>query len=141
MDFNERFLALRDVKRTICQRLAAKYRDITEANSTLGIAEVLQEPRMQPDEEPENRDIVTDEDIAEYKLRIQTRAGPQESNGFDNTIVDRKPVSIESNKPSGLGAHTRPQQLPVSPSSSTELEKVAHAVIDQRMVRGSATGM
>jgi hypothetical protein len=66
MDFNKRFLALRDVKRSVCQRLQEKCRRLAAANAELGIDEELTIPQMQLDEEPERREEVSDNDIVAY---------------------------------------------------------------------------
>ena len=70
MDFNQRFLALRDVKRSVCARLQEKYAKLADVNEQLGIQEQLRVPEMQEDEEPERREEVTDADIAAF-LRTQ----------------------------------------------------------------------
>jgi hypothetical protein len=73
MEFNRQFLALRDVKRTVCQRLQAKYARLSQFNKELGLEDKLVAPHMQQDEEPERRLEVTDEDIAEYLSRKAER--------------------------------------------------------------------
>jgi hypothetical protein len=66
MDYNERFLALRDVKRTVCQALEDKFAALQRINSSLKIDEKVECPTMRPEEEPEKRDVVTDADIEAY---------------------------------------------------------------------------
>jgi hypothetical protein len=134
MDFNERFLALRDVKRTICQRLKAKFQDIREVNAALGADESLQDPVMKPDEEPENKFVVTDDDIAEFMmLRLQKQSGA--GAGLD----DKAPDAQEATSSEGerhiarqFPLHRPPASLRTAPFS--ELQQVACNTVDRRMV-------
>jgi hypothetical protein len=66
MEFNEKFLALRDVKRTLCEELKVKLNKVAALNKKLRIQEDLVVPEMLPGEEPELRDQVTDEEIEAY---------------------------------------------------------------------------
>lgn len=66
MEFNEKFLALRDVKRSLCDELKQKLTKVAALNKKLRIQEDLVFPEMLPGEEPERRDHVTDEEIAAY---------------------------------------------------------------------------
>jgi hypothetical protein len=75
MEFNEQFLAFREVKRTVCQNLQAKYARLADINKELGLEEKLTVPQMQPDEEPERRLEVTDQDIADYLSAVAEREG------------------------------------------------------------------
>lgn len=66
MEFNEKFLALRDVKRSLCDALQQKLVQVKELNKKLGVQEEIVMPQLLPGEEPERRDHVTDEEIAAY---------------------------------------------------------------------------
>lgn len=83
MEFNERFLALRDVKQAVCAELQGKYNDLERLNSQLGINEVVQAPCMQPAEEPERREEVTDDDIAAYIAAQEAAAEAAAANNLD----------------------------------------------------------
>ena len=59
MDFNKRFLALREVKRRVCQQLGDLQGPLKETLSALGRdTAALTDPKLLPDEEPELRDQV-----------------------------------------------------------------------------------
>jgi hypothetical protein len=74
MEYNERFLALRDVKQAVCEELQHKYSELVTLNTQLGLNEAVQAPCMLPAEEPERREEVTDEDIAAYILAQEATA-------------------------------------------------------------------
>ena len=59
MDFNKRFLALREVKRRVCEQLTEVHSRLRQTLTDLGqpTAEVV-DPVLQPDEMPEMRDQV-----------------------------------------------------------------------------------
>lgn len=60
MDFNQRFLALREVKRRVCQQLGDLQGPLKETMSALGKdTAALTDPKLLPDEEPELRDKVS----------------------------------------------------------------------------------
>ena len=60
MDFNKRFLALREVKRRVCQQLGDLQGRLKDTLSALGKdTAALTDPRLLPDEGPELRDQVS----------------------------------------------------------------------------------
>lgn len=63
MAFNEQFLALRDVKRSVVARLRTVYSQLNAISVELGGAEPRALPQMAPEEEPERRDEVSEADI------------------------------------------------------------------------------
>lgn len=83
MEFNERFLALRDVKQAVCAELQHKFTDLARLNTLLGISDVVQPPCMRPSEEPERREEVTDEDINAYIAAQEAAADSAAANNLD----------------------------------------------------------
>lgn len=83
MEFNERFLALRDVKQAVCAELQHKFTDLVRLNTQLGINDVVQPPCMRLSEEPERREEVTDEDIAAYISAQEAAADSAAANNLD----------------------------------------------------------
>ena len=60
MDFNKRFLALREVKKTVCQQVGEVQGRLREALTALGKPTALVvDPVLKPEEVPELRDQVT----------------------------------------------------------------------------------
>lgn len=60
IDFNKRFLALREVKRRVCQQIGDIQSPLKETLTALGKPTTnLTNPRLLPDEEPELRDQVS----------------------------------------------------------------------------------
>ena len=59
MDFNKRFLALREVKKRVCQQIGSIQELLKETLTALGKPTAdLTDPKLLPDEEPELRDQV-----------------------------------------------------------------------------------
>jgi hypothetical protein len=83
MEFNDRFLALRDVKQAVCAELQHKYDELITLNTQLGIPDVVQAPCMLPVEEPERREEVTDEDIAAYIAAQEAASKSAAANNLD----------------------------------------------------------
>lgn len=83
MDYNERFLALRDVKQAVCAELQHKYNELVKLNTQLGINDVVQPPCMRPSEEPERREEVTDEDIKAFISAQEAAAESAAANNLD----------------------------------------------------------
>lgn len=81
MEFNEKFLALRDVKRSLCDELKIKLCKVGELNKQLRIQEDIPIPELLPGEQPELRDHVTDEDIAAYLAEKEAAAESAAGNG------------------------------------------------------------
>ena len=90
MAFNERFLALRDVKRAVVRQLQTKCAQLAAANAELGIDEQIQTPRMTADEEPERRDEVSEDEIKAFiaerdaadAAAAKVAAGDESGGGF-----------------------------------------------------------
>ena len=60
MDFNKRFLALREVKKRVCQQVSEVQSRLREALTALGKSTaVVVDPVLKPEEVPELRDQVT----------------------------------------------------------------------------------
>jgi hypothetical protein len=64
---NQKFLALRDLKRTIIETIKNDNVHLRELNRKLGIEEELFEPELDPNEWPESRDQFTQEDITKFE--------------------------------------------------------------------------
>eukprot|EP00741_Cyanophora_paradoxa_P024459 tig00022075_g23616.t1 len=77
MGFNERFLALRDLKKRICENIAKDNARIREINATLQLREDLFEAQMQPCEFPENRDKYDKETLLRFEKK-QAKAAAKE---------------------------------------------------------------
>ncbi|KAL3160143.1 hypothetical protein ABBQ32_010912 [Trebouxia sp. C0010 RCD-2024] len=75
MDFNKRFLALREVKKRVCHQLAEVQGRLRHALAALGkpTAAVV-DPVLKPEEMPELRDQVSEEELEEY-IAHQRQAG------------------------------------------------------------------
>lgn len=134
MEYNERFLALRDVKRSLCERLRDKYARLAEANAGLGVDDAPQPPRMRPEEEPEKRLNVTDADVDAY-LREQAAAGGTGGDGGARSAgaeagrgegaAEVKGIETPAEAVARMAAST-----PLSP-----LEKAAKTVRERQLVR------
>ena len=66
MGFNKQFLALREVKCSVVARLRTLYSQLNAITEEIGGAAKLPLPQMQPDEEPERREEVSEADIDAY---------------------------------------------------------------------------
>jgi hypothetical protein len=67
MGLNERFLALRDLKRRIVDNITKDNARLRVINATLGIDEELYQPTFDPAEWPENRDVVTKQELLTFE--------------------------------------------------------------------------
>ncbi|GAB5369824.1 hypothetical protein AAMO2058_001439500 [Amorphochlora amoebiformis] len=67
MQYNRKFLAVRDLKKIICERVAKDNVELDAINEYLGIEEETFRPCMRKDEWPEKREQVTDDDLVEYE--------------------------------------------------------------------------
>lgn len=74
MGFNERFLALRDLKKRICSNVAADNDRIREINAEIGESDELFEPQVDDSEWPEKRFEYTDADLETFKVEREKRA-------------------------------------------------------------------
>lgn len=74
MGYNERLLALRDLKRRIIASTLADDDRLREINAALGEPHVPNRPSMHPAESPEDRDRVTEADIDAYQRTLNERA-------------------------------------------------------------------
>mmetsp|Transcript_9196 Transcript_9196/g.18000 ORF Transcript_9196/g.18000 Transcript_9196/m.18000 type:complete len:1645 (+) Transcript_9196:104-5038(+) len=74
MQYNRKFLAMRNLKRTLTNNIKKDNEVVRAINSKLGIEEELWEPTVERDEWPEERDLVTDDDLEEFKRVLAARA-------------------------------------------------------------------
>eukprot|EP00163_Fabomonas_tropica_P003294 TRINITY_DN1277_c0_g1_i2.p1 TRINITY_DN1277_c0_g1~~TRINITY_DN1277_c0_g1_i2.p1 ORF type:complete len:1610 (+),score=529.40 TRINITY_DN1277_c0_g1_i2:771-5600(+) len=82
--FNCRLLDLRSLKKEIIKTIQEDNARIKEINAQLGITDVVFEPTMQPEEQPELRYHVTDSDVSAYakdKARREREARDAKSGG------------------------------------------------------------
>lgn len=136
MDFNERFLALREIKRTVCQQLAAKFCEIAETSAALGIDHARQAPCMQPDEEPERRDEVTEADLADFLRRTADPAAA--GCGAPRGTLDVAAARAGHDAVTGSST-AAPGQAVERVAPTSELEQAAHATLDRRTVWGGGS--
>eukprot|EP00761_Pharyngomonas_kirbyi_P000181 gb/GECH01000181.1/.p1 GENE.gb/GECH01000181.1/~~gb/GECH01000181.1/.p1 ORF type:complete len:935 (+),score=308.26 gb/GECH01000181.1/:1-2805(+) len=81
MDFNERFLALRDLKNRMMIKLNKHYEDIYNIDLQLGIERVKPTPiEFERVEIPEERVVVTEQQLTSYKKVLKQREKQQQSN-------------------------------------------------------------
>merc|ERR1712028_143683 len=75
MNFNRRFLSLRDLKKQIIQQIQSDNRRIDDINSELAESTELWEPTLSDSEWPEKREEVTPADLASYKDKLGLGGG------------------------------------------------------------------
>jgi hypothetical protein len=69
MEFNQRFLALSEVKRQMMKDIGRSNSRILEINGELSLSEPVFEPTLASDENPEARNQVTDDELAVFQVR------------------------------------------------------------------------
>lgn len=84
MRFNERFLALRDLKERVIRYIQRDNVRLLEINKRLGIDDKLWAPEIDPTEFPEHRDLYTAQDLLDFererekeRVRLQQKDRPQ----------------------------------------------------------------
>ncbi|MEW5304835.1 MAG: hypothetical protein WDW36_007418 [Sanguina aurantia] len=136
MAFNTRLLALRDVKRKVISEIGSKVADLIVLNAQLGIDELPMLPVMLPDEIPESREEVSEEDLADMARRQEEEearaAGGGALGGFSSSSTGpggapgtaaKKTAAAAA--PAGAASHGSITVLPSSGST-----KPAPAVVD-----------
>ncbi|KAK3285967.1 hypothetical protein CYMTET_6449 [Cymbomonas tetramitiformis] len=73
MDLNQRFLALRDVKKQMIKDIERSNERILEINTQLGLSEGVFSPHVLPDEYPEKREEISKEQLAEFEVELARR--------------------------------------------------------------------
>lgn len=150
MEFNEKFLALRDVKKSLCTELKQKLTTIGSLNKKLRVEENLVFPELLPGEEPERRDHVTDSEIAAYIA--QKEASAESDAPKDNVLGGFGGAGdMGQSKPAAKGTKDtlKPDGVPKSKQESAEdviariaasypltpLEQAQRTVNERRWVR------
>eukprot|EP01012_Entosiphon_sulcatum_P026263 TRINITY_DN3167_c0_g1_i1.p1 TRINITY_DN3167_c0_g1~~TRINITY_DN3167_c0_g1_i1.p1 ORF type:complete len:1748 (+),score=500.61 TRINITY_DN3167_c0_g1_i1:141-5384(+) len=105
MDFNDRFLALRDLKRRLVENINRDNKRIAEINKQLGREEELYAPAMQPDEQPENRQTADRETLRKFekeqmKARKRQLAIERQKAQFGGDLVAAHPQEGENSSDS-----------------------------------------
>eukprot|EP00002_Diphylleia_rotans_P014287 TRINITY_DN2784_c0_g1_i6.p1 TRINITY_DN2784_c0_g1~~TRINITY_DN2784_c0_g1_i6.p1 ORF type:complete len:1834 (-),score=489.32 TRINITY_DN2784_c0_g1_i6:186-5687(-) len=144
MDFNERLLALRDLKMRIIDRVKSDNIRIREINQLLAVKEALFEPELESVECPEDRFRYTKESVAKFegkrtKQAERAKRAAQKKQGFGNfgneesDGSDEEPAKAEARtttpgsiairgRPSGHA--TRAERLQNVPPSETEVAEL-----------------
>jgi WD40 repeat protein len=118
MNFNGRFLSLRDLKKQIIQQIKDDNSRIHAINSELGQSESLWEPVTSDAEWPELRDIVTEENLRAHKSSLGVSAPEQEQPSEEANTQD-----ADAPPPIGLD------------DSETKLQAAIDAGVPEYMVR------
>ncbi|KAK9811670.1 hypothetical protein WJX72_008037 [[Myrmecia] bisecta] len=88
MEFNKRFLALRDVKKRVCSEIGQRNVRLREVNAVVGIAEEPFQPVLGPEETPEAREVVTEADLQAFAAKQQQAAKNSLGSGFASGATD-----------------------------------------------------
>ena len=81
MGFNERFLALRDLKRRIIANIQQDNLRLQAINSELGCNESLWQPKFLDDEVPERREEISEKDLLEFEVKQAAQEAAASSKG------------------------------------------------------------
>ena len=81
MGFNERFLALRDLKRRIITNIQQDNLRLSAINGELGCNEPLWQPKFLDDELPERREEVAEQDLFEFEVKQAAQEAAASSKG------------------------------------------------------------
>ncbi|KAL0027158.1 hypothetical protein WJX79_011044 [Trebouxia sp. C0005] len=116
MDFNKRFLALREVKKRVCQQVSEVQSRLREALTALGKSTaVVVDPVLKPEEVPELRDQVTEEDLEQY-ISSQMLVG--------NKLPGITPPHSKAQAAAASQAEsTAPTSFPAAPLSELEISE------------------
>ena len=82
MEFNRRFLALREVKRKVCNDIVEKNKRLQQLQTSLKVTAPLFHPSMQPEETPESRDDITEHDLEAFAVELKKQEESGGGGGF-----------------------------------------------------------
>ncbi|PRP84994.1 hypothetical protein PROFUN_07282 [Planoprotostelium fungivorum] len=127
LEFNSRILVLRDIKVKIIEWIQRMNLRIREINRELHVEEELYEPKLVPRERPEDRTVVTPEDVEKF-IRDSTK--PTHSNitimnnrSTSGEIPEPEPIPSEvlmnNKKPVGGRQNQTPSQLELEEKQNT----------------------
>lgn len=104
MGLNERFLALRDLKRRIIENIRKDNVRLREINLKLGLEDELYEPQIDSSEWPENRDVVSKQELLAFEAEKEkqrlaaAKAKTQSAYGGGDDDDDKKKAAAEKEK-------------------------------------------
>jgi WD40 repeat protein len=81
MGFNERFLALRDLKRRIISNIQQDNVRLQAINNELACNEPLWQPKLLDDEMPERREEISEQDLLEFEVKQAAQEAAASSKG------------------------------------------------------------
>mmetsp|Transcript_8428 Transcript_8428/g.11921 ORF Transcript_8428/g.11921 Transcript_8428/m.11921 type:complete len:620 (-) Transcript_8428:182-2041(-) len=144
MQYNRKFLALRDLKKAICDRMKKESVELQAINMKLGIEEEVIAPTMAQDEWPEKRGEVTDEDIAEFEVILKAREkakrgknagfGGGEDDDEDDADIDQKSDTKVSKEKNSQRNENDPRRI-AAERYQKRISAVAKSDLEKRKLR------